>query len=104
MVSSDSDEAVKEQKQREAALYRICEKTRISASVEVVLKQDSESIATVIHRESQNCGLVMMGLSAPVPSEEEAFGEHLQKLAEDLPNLIFVRNSGPFRGALLRAE
>ena len=104
LVSSDLEQAAVEQKKREATLHRICEQTRISASVEVVVKQDNESIATIIRRESQSCGLVMMGLGAPDLDEEEAFGEHLQKLAEDLPNLIFVRNSGPFRGALLRAE
>lgn len=99
-IVSDSSEIGK----RQAALLRICRDTRISAEP-IVLKQDEgQSVQELIRQESSMTDLVLMGLAIPKDGEEEEFVGRISKLIKGLDNVVLVRNSGPFRGELIKSD
>jgi solute carrier family 12 (potassium/chloride transporter), member 4/6 len=95
---------IEELEERERALQRICNSTRIQATPRVVVRKEDESVPEVIRRHSAGAGLVFLGLSIPVEGEEIQFGRRLSRLVSGLPSVVLVRNSGPFRGELIKAE
>jgi amino acid transporter len=83
------------------SLELVCEETRIDAEVVVVVRREGEDIKKTIKRHSAEGTMVMLGLGIPEVGLEEKFGERMTELVEGLPNVILVRNSGPFKGQLI---
>jgi hypothetical protein len=83
------------------SLELVCEETRIDAEVVVVVRREAEDIQQTIKRHSAEGTMVMLGLGLPVVGQEETFGERMTQLVDGLPNVILVRNSGPFKGQLI---
>jgi len=83
------------------SLELVCEETRIDADVVVVVRREGEGVQQTIRRHSAEGTMVMLGLGIPSLGGEESFGERMTDLVEGLPNVILVRNSGPFKGKLI---
>lgn len=87
--------------EREQALLKICEETRIQADCEVLVRSNEHSLNHVIVSHSKTADLVMLGMSLPEPDQADSFIDWYGQLAEGLDNVIFIRNSSPFRGQLI---
>ncbi len=87
--------------ERESALQKICQETRIQAQCEVLIRQPSQSLNDVIVSHSKTADLVMLGMSLPDPERASEFVEWYDTLASGLDNVMFVRNSTPFKGQLI---
>ncbi len=87
--------------EREAALHKICQETRIQAQCEVLVRQADQSLNEVIVAHSRTADLVMLGMSLPEPDKAEMFVDWYDTLASGLENVLFVRNSTPFKGQLI---
>ncbi|MEC9466053.1 MAG: amino acid permease [Myxococcota bacterium] len=74
---------------------------RIPATVEVIVKDEDQSIETCIQAHSQDASLVFLGLPVPPAGEESLYAETLVKLVQGMPDTLLVRNAGPFRGRLV---
>ncbi len=85
----------------ESQLERLIPEIRVDAVARVVLKPKDEKIAELIHRESADAAVVILGLAHPKPGDEQAAAERLEQLAGDLPVVFFVKNSSMFIGQLL---
>jgi hypothetical protein len=85
----------------ERSLNQLIPEIRIQADVKVILKPAEFSVADVIHAESANASVVLLGLQSPKPGDEEAYALRLEKLSGDLPVVFFVKNSSLFIGELL---
>ena len=99
VLSLSSSELAKATTERK--LNRLIPDARLQAEVRVILKSPDETVATVIHRESKNAELVLMGLATPVAGQEEAYARRLDTLAGDLPSVFFAKNASPFTGGLI---
>jgi amino acid transporter len=88
----------------ERALARLLPEIRIRADVEVRVRAADESVRDVIHAESADADLVLLGLATPTPGEEAEYAERLFELAEGLRGFFFVRNNSLFIGDLVSAE
>lgn len=93
------DESAREEQRRQ--MVRLCKETRIEARVEVIVRRPEETIQQIMGEHSRDATLVMLGLAVPEKGQESAAAARIDALLEDLPNVLLVRNSGPFRGALL---
>ena len=87
--------------EREAALKQICLETRINAECEVLVRQAEQSLNEVIVSHSRTADLVMLGMSLPKPEATTEFVDWYDTLAAGLENVLFVRNSTPFKGQLI---
>ena len=87
--------------EREQALLKICEETRIQADCEVLVRSNEHSLNHVIVSHSKTADLVMLGMSLPEPDQADSFIDWYGQLAEGLDNVVFIRNSSPFRGQLI---
>ena len=85
-------------------LNRLCEKTRIEAQPIVLIKEENENTFECIHQNSKDADLVFLGLKLPQENEEQEFHNRIRQLVGNLSNVVLVRNSGQFRGELLRAN
>lgn len=90
--------------QTERFLSQLIPEIRIDADVEVTLKADNESVFEVMHRESHDADVVLLGLATPEPGEEEAYAERLTELADGFQNCFFVHNGSLFLGDLITPE
>ena len=90
--------------ERQGALEKICRETRIKAKCEVLQLQEGQSINSIIVQHSKNSDLVILGLSLPKEGHEEHYGEWYTHLVEGLENVMLVRNSGLFRGVLIKDD
>ena len=96
-VVRNSDEAEDQLK----SLRRLCHDIRIEATAEVIVAGPEDDLAEIMHTHSKAATLVFLGLRVPEKGEEDAYAERIEVLLEGMPNALLVRNSGPFRGALL---
>ena len=74
---------------------------RIEATPKVLTRHEGETVHQIIHAESREADLVLMGLQSVAEGEEPAYLERLEKLVGDLPTVILVRAGGEFAGQLL---
>ncbi len=102
-IKSIASSAESAERSREA-LDRMITAARINAAHEVILKPEDVTVSAVIHAESGQADVVLLGLSDPAPGEEETYAERLARLVEGLPTVLLVRNAGSFRGQLLGEE
>jgi hypothetical protein len=58
----------------------------------------------VIHAESGDADLVLLGLATPDVGAEEEYAERLREIAEGLESFFFVRNATLFIGSLVSAD
>ncbi len=90
--------------QTRSYLEKLAPQIRIDAEPRVVIKPKDKSVPELIRAESANAEVVFLGLATPEPGEEAEYAERLEKLAEDLPTVFFVKNASLFIGELLEAE
>ena len=102
ILSIASNQLMKDETER--MLGQLMPEIRIEAEVQVFVKPAHESVRDVIHAESRDADLVLMGLATPKPGEEEAYAERLADLAEGLRGFFFVKNASPFIGDLVSGE
>lgn len=102
ILSVASNELMKAETER--LLAKLIPEIRISARVDVFVKPPDESVRDVIHAESGDADLVLLGLAKPRPGEEETYAEHLIELASGLRAFFFVKNNSLFIGDLVSSE
>jgi nucleotide-binding universal stress UspA family protein len=85
----------------ESRLAELLERSRIDAVPQLIDAGPSTSVLEVIHEQSRDADLVLMGLRNPAPSDEEEYAARLTRLVGDLPTVILVHAAGPFAGQLL---
>ena len=74
---------------------------RIPADTDVLVKPADRTVDALMCKASRDADLVLFGLAIPQEGEEEAYATKLLELAPLFRATVFVRNNGPFRGALL---
>jgi potassium/chloride transporter 4/5/6 len=82
-------------------LAELIAEARISAATDVVVRPSDSTVEAVMCKASREADVVFLGLGMPEAGEEEAYATRLLELAPLFRSTIFVRNNGPFRGALL---
>jgi len=102
ILSIASNELMKGQTER--FLAQLVPEIRIRAEVDVMLKQEDESVLEIMHRESAMADVVLLGLATPNEGDEESYAERLAELAEGLPTCFFVHNGSLFIGDLVTPE
>lgn len=102
IMSIASNELMKGQTER--FLEKLIPEIRINAEVEVMLKDESEGVVEVMHRESKAADVVLLGLATPKSGQEETYAERLAELAEGFQNCFFVHNGSLFLGDLVTPE
>ena len=102
ILSIASNELMKGQTER--FLEKLIPEIRINAEVEVMLKDESEGVVEVMHRESNTADVVLLGLATPKSGQEEIYAERLAELAEGFQNCFFVHNGSLFLGDLVTPE
>lgn len=75
--------------------------SNIALRVETIVHTGADGVVDLIRDRSQEADLVFLGMSVVELGQAEAGAARLEALAGDLDSLIFVRNSGPFRGRLV---
>jgi hypothetical protein len=88
----------------ERTLARLMPAIRIQASVEVRVKGAEESVRDVIHAESAEADVVLLGLATPRPGEELEYARRLFDLAGGLRGFFFVKNNSLFMGDLVSED
>jgi solute carrier family 12 (potassium/chloride transporter), member 4/6 len=96
-VVDDEDAAA----ELEARVTQGLEHSRITASVEAVVKPPDRTVLEVIHERSADCDLVFLGLPLVEQGDELVAAERLLALVEGMPSTILLRSAGPFRGLLV---
>ncbi len=76
-------------------------RSRIDAVPQVIENVENRLIGDIIHEQSHDADLVLMGLKEPPPGEEGEYAERLTELIGELPTVVMVRAAGPFAGLLL---
>jgi solute carrier family 12 (potassium/chloride transporter), member 4/6 len=99
LISIASDEA--QRRFAEANLEKLIPEFRIDANVRTLIKQDSESVAELIQRESAAADIVFLGMMTAPEGGEAEYAERMEALAGDLPVVFFVKNASLFTGELL---
>jgi len=90
--------------QTERSLKDLLSRSRINATATVLPRpEEGETVKDIIHRESQDADLILMGLQSPRPGEEDAYAERLTALVGELPTVILVHAAGAFAGQLLES-
>lgn len=96
IVSSES-----EAQTRQMEFAELLPDIRIEAAVEVIIAEQSQSIPALIRKHSRGAGLVMLGLAIPEEGQEAEVASRVAELTQEMPDCLFVRNAGPFRGKLV---
>jgi amino acid transporter len=102
ILSIASNELMKGQTER--FLAGLIPEIRINADVEVMLRDESESVMTIMQRESAGADVVLLGLATPEEGEEEKYAERLRELVDRMPTCFFVHNGSLFIGDLVTPE
>lgn len=102
VMSVASDEQMKTR--TENYLKYLLPEIRIDAEPRVVIKKEGESLNDLIHKESASADVVFFGLAMPEIGQEEVYARHLERLAHNLHNVFFVKNSSLFIGELLKQD
>jgi len=82
-------------------LASLLAEVRIPADTEVIMKSAEQSIADIIHAHSADAAIVFLGLKDPDPGTEAEYAQRLERLAEGLNTIVFVRSAGQFAGELI---
>jgi hypothetical protein len=90
--------------QTERFLAQLIPEIRIQADVEVTVKAEEESVVNIMHRESGEADVVLLGLATPNEGDEEDYAERLDELAAGFRNCFFVHNGSLFLGGLVTPE
>ncbi len=99
ILSVASNPMAKEQTER--FLAELIPEIRIAAEIEVMIKPEEMSVVEMIHEESSDVDLVVLGLALPEEGKEAAYAERIAELAEGLPSFFFVHNGSLFIGELV---
>ena len=99
ILSMASNPMAKDQTER--FLAKLIPEIRIAAEIEVMIKPEDMSVVEMIHEESADVDLVILGLALPGVGQEEAYAERIAELAEGLPSCFFVHNGSLFIGELV---
>jgi len=83
------------------SLTRLVAETRISASVNTIIKPADKTAVEVMHAQSHDADVVFLGLRIPEPGTEAAYGDRLYELVQGFRTAILVRNGSPFAGELI---
>ena len=102
IISIASNELMKSQTER--FLEQLMPEIRIKATVEVMVRDEGESVVEIMHRKSAKADLVLLGLATPDEGEEEKYAERLTELVEGMPTCFFVHNGSLFLGDLVTPE
>jgi amino acid transporter len=102
VLSVASNELMKVETER--TLARLIPEIRIRADVEVRVKGADESVRDVIHAESAEADVVLLGLATPKVGEELEYAERLFDIADGLRGFFFVKNNSLFIGDLVSAD
>jgi potassium/chloride transporter 4/5/6 len=99
VLSIASNDLMKDTTERNLA--RLIPLVRIEAEVEVIVKPPRESVHELIHAESSEADVVLLGLATPAAGEEEAYAARLRDLVGSLRNFFLVKNNSLFMGDLV---
>jgi potassium/chloride transporter 4/5/6 len=99
ILSVASNQMAKEQTER--FLAKLMPEIRIAAEIQVMIKPEKMSVVEMIHAESADVELVILGLALPEVGQEEAYTQRIIELAEGLPSFFFVHNGSLFIGELV---
>ena len=102
ILSIASNEHMKGQTER--FLAKLIPEIRIKAEVDVTVRDEEESILELMHRESADADVVLLGLASPKEGDEESYAERLAELAAGFKNCFFVHNGSLFLGDLVTPE
>lgn len=102
IMSIASNELMKSQTER--FLEQLMPEIRIKASVEVMLRDEGESVVEIMHRKSSSADVVLLGLATPEQGDEEGYAKRLSELAEGFQNCFFIHNGSLFLGDLVTPE
>jgi hypothetical protein len=102
IMSVASNELMKDQTER--FLEQLIPEIRIKAEVEVMVKAEDESVVDIMHRESAEADVVLLGLATPEDGDEEKYAERLIEIAAGLPTCFFIHNGSLFLGDLVTPE
>ncbi len=75
-----------------SSILPLIPQARIHANVEVVVKNEDETILDVIHKYSRNSTVVFFGLKITEIGEEEEYVQFLEKLVAPLNTTVLVNN------------
>jgi solute carrier family 12 (potassium/chloride transporter), member 4/6 len=87
--------------QTERLLAKLIPEIRIAAEVEVMVKPEDQSVTQMIHAQSADADLVILGLAMPAEGQEEEYAERIMELAAGLRSFFFVHNGSLFIGELV---
>lgn len=90
-----------EKENMDKSLSTLIPETRIQAEAQIILKEPDKSVEEVIHSNSKDADLVMLGLMDPEPGQEANYAQTIMTIASGLNTTIFVRNAGEFAGRLI---
>jgi amino acid transporter len=96
VVASDEEGSELRQRMREGLA-----ESNIPVGLELLVRPVEKSPLDCIHERSARADLVFLGLPRLEPGMEAAGAERLAELVNGIPQVILVRNSGPFRGRLV---
>lgn len=82
-------------------LAKLIPEIRIDAEIEVLIKSEDRSVREMIHAESSDVDLVILGLALPEEGKEDAYAARIAELADGLPSCFFVHNGSLFIGELV---
>ncbi len=74
---------------------------RMDVTADAVVRAAGETVVEVIQRSSADARLVFLGLTDADSGQEDAVAERMAQMVEGMPDTLFVRNAGPFRGRLV---
>ncbi len=74
-------------------LEDILQKAHLNAEVNIILQESPNiKIPYIINKQSQNSGLVILGMNTPLPGEEKQFIERMHFFLAGLPPTLLVKN------------
>jgi len=96
-IVADADE----REAMQASLAELVSETRIDAEVDAIIRPPERTAVEVMHAQSRDADVVILGLRLPDVGEEAAYAERLRTLIAGFRTVILVRNGSPFAGHLI---
>ncbi|MGC6493553.1 MAG: Na-K-Cl cotransporter [Myxococcota bacterium] len=84
-----------------ASAEALATQIRMKVETRAYVPEAGEGVSSVIRKHSMDASLVMLGLPLATPGEEAAVASRTLVMTEGLPDVLLVRNGGPFRGRLV---
>jgi potassium/chloride transporter 4/5/6 len=100
VLSIASNELMRDQTQR--YLEEFIPQIRISAEVSVIIPPKDKAVREIIHQESADADVVLLGLRGVERGAREEYAQRIYDLAEPLRTVLFVKNSSVFVGKLIQ--